>query len=82
VKYTTELKPKAIKDLKSIPLKERGQILTRLELLEDNLQGDVKKLTNHNPEYRMRSGSYRILFEVEGDKIVVYRVLHRKEVYL
>ncbi|WP_345785473.1 type II toxin-antitoxin system RelE family toxin [Thalassobacterium maritimum] len=46
--------------------------------MEEDLQGDVKKLTNHTPEYRMHSGNYRVLFEVEGERIVVYRVLHRK----
>jgi len=82
MKYTSELKPKAIKDLKSIPVKERERIVGRIERMEDNLQGDVKKLTNHTPEYRMRSGNYRVLFEIEEEKIVVYRVLHRKEAYL
>jgi len=82
MKYTSELKPKAIKDLKSIPLKERERIVGRIERMEDDLQGDVKKLTNHTPEYRMRSGNYRVLFEIEEEKIVVYRILHRKEAYL
>ncbi len=81
MKYTSELKPKAIKDLKSIPPNERERIVTRIERMEENLQGDVKKLTNHTPEYRMRSGNYRVLFEIEGERIVVYRVLHRKEAY-
>ncbi|MCC5840446.1 MAG: type II toxin-antitoxin system RelE/ParE family toxin [Opitutales bacterium] len=81
MKFTSELKPKAIKDLKSIPLKERERIVERIERMEDDLQGDVKKLTNHTPEYRMRSGKYRVLFEIEGERIVVYRVLHRKEAY-
>ena len=82
MKYTSELKPKAIKDLKSIPMKERERIVGRIERMEDDLVGDVKKLTNHTPEYRMRSGNYRVLFEIEEEKIVVYRVLHRKEAYL
>ena len=81
IKYTSELKPKAIKDLKSIPVKERERIVARIEKLEDDLQGDMKKLTNHTPEYRMRAGNYRVLFEIEGERIVVYRVLHRKEAY-
>ena len=82
MKFTSELKPKAIKDMKSIPPKEREQIMARIDRMEEELQGDVKKLTNHTPEYRMRSGNYRVLFEVEGERIVIYRVLHRKEAYL
>jgi len=41
----------------------------------------VKHLTNFTPEYRLRVGNYRILFEVEAGKVVIYRVKHRKEVY-
>ena len=81
MKYTSELKPKAIKDLKSIPLKDRERIVGRIEQMEDDLRGDVKKLTNHTPEYRMRSGNYRVLFEIEGGEIVVYRIRRRKEAY-
>ena len=38
-------------------------------------------LTGFTPEYRLRVGDYRVLFEVEGAKVVVYRVRHRGEAY-
>ena len=57
------------------------KVAIRLQAMENNLEGDVKRLTNHTPEFRMRAGNYRALFEIEGKKIVVYRILHRKEVY-
>ena len=79
--YSTELKPLAVKDLKSIPISDRRRIVKRIEMLEDDLSGNVKKLTNHTPEYRMRSGNWRVLFEIEDSQIIVYRVLHRKEAY-
>ena len=56
------------------------KVAIRLQAMENNLEGDVKRLTNHTPEFRMRAGNYRALFEIEGKKIVVYRILHRKEV--
>ncbi len=31
--------------------------------------------------YRFRIGDYRVVFDVEGDEIVVLRVGHRKEIY-
>ena len=31
------------------------------------MQGNVKRLTNFTPEYRLRVGNYRILFEIEKD---------------
>lgn len=56
-------------------------MICRIESLQNDLSGDVKKLTNFTPEYRLRVGDYRVLFEVEAEKIVVYRVLHRKDAY-
>jgi mRNA interferase RelE/StbE len=46
---------------------------------EDNV--DKKADSNHFPEYRMRAGDYRALFEVAGDQVIIYRILHRKESY-
>ncbi len=79
--YQVELKPKAVKDLKSLPKADQARVAIRLQAMENNLEGDVKRLTNHSPEFRMRAGNYRALFEIEGNKIVIYRILHRKEVY-
>ena len=44
--------------------------------------GDVKRLTNFTPEYRLRIGNYRVLFELTDDfRIIVYRIVHRREAY-
>ena len=67
--------------MKNIPKADGKRIVEKLKLLEENLQGDVKKLTNHTPEYRMRVGDWRILFEVEEEKIIIYRIRHRREAY-
>ena len=81
MKYQVELKPKAIKDLRDIPKVDKKRIVEKLKLLENDLQGNIKRLTNYTPEYRMRVGVWRILFEVEGERIIVYRIRHRKEAY-
>jgi len=81
VKYQVELKAKAEKDLKSLQKGDFAKVAERLQLLESDMQGDVKRLSNHSPEYRMRAGNYRALFEVVGGRIIVYRILHRKDAY-
>lgn len=81
MKFRVTLKPKAEKDLKGMHPQDRKRVVERLRLLEDNLSGDVKKLTNHSPEYRMRAGDWRALFEVANDEVIVYRILHRRESY-
>jgi mRNA interferase RelE/StbE len=79
--YGIELKPRAIKDLKSLDVSQRKKVISRMEELKDDLAGDVKRLTNFSPEYRLRVGSYRVLFEVEADRVVIYRIRHRKDAY-
>ena len=80
--YAIELKPRASKDLRRIPREHGSRIADALEDLADGLKGDVKRLTNFTPEYRLRVGDYRVLFEVENNsRIVVYRVRHRRDAY-
>ena len=80
--YDVELKPRASKDLGKIPGAMATRIADALENLASGLKGDVKRLTNFTPEYRLRVGDYRVLFEIEDKKrIVVYRVRHRREAY-
>ena len=80
--YLVELMPKAIKDLKALPKSEAKKVVEKIRSLEKGLNGDIKKLTNFSPEYRLRVGSYRVLFEIEEQRILVYRIKHRKEAYL
>lgn len=79
--YSIEFKPKSIKDLKKIQKNEQLIILQKIEGLSGNLNGDVKKLTKFSPEYRLRVGSYRVLFEIENNCVIIYRILHRRESY-
>jgi mRNA interferase RelE/StbE len=81
VTFAIEFKPRALKDLEALPQRESRQIVRRIEFLKNGLKGDVKRLTNFTPEYRLRTGNYRILFEVEAAKLIVYRILHRKDAY-
>lgn len=81
MKYKIEFKPKSLKDCRKIPKEDLQRIFAGIEDLKDGLEGDVKHLTNYSPEYRLRIGNYRILFELEDDKMVIYRIRHRRSVY-
>ncbi len=41
----------------------------------------VRKVQTPFTGYRLRLGSYRVLFEFEGEMIIVYRIRHRKDAY-
>ena len=49
--------------------------------MEDDLAGDVKRLEEFDPAFRLRVGEYRVLFDVISDHIEIYRIRHRREVY-
>lgn len=49
--------------------------------MENGLIGDIKKQSNYFPEYRLRVGNWRILFELSKNKITIYRIVNRKEAY-
>jgi mRNA interferase RelE/StbE len=59
----------------------RRNIGYRLDILCTDLTGDAKKLSGRTQEYRLRIGSFRVLFLLEGDLISVYAVKDRKNAY-
>lgn len=79
--YRIIIMPKAAKALAALPSDMRERIGRAVNALSDDMSGDVKKLTNFQPAYRLRVGNYRVLFDVEKDVIVVQRIAHRKDVY-
>jgi len=79
--YKVEFKPRSLKDIKQVPKTDAKRVLEKIEEMANDLKGDVKQLTNFTPEYRLRVGNYRVLFEIEENSIVIYRVRHRKEAY-
>ena len=81
MKYDFEFKPRAVRELERLPKLQRRRMVAKIEQLADNLQGDVKRLTNFMPEYRLRVGDYRVLFAVDRSKIEIYRVCHRRDAY-
>ena len=81
VRYRLEIKDEAREQLRALPKQHRRNIGQRLDALQNDLAGDVKKLAARSHEYRLRVGSFRVLFMLEGDLIVVYAVKDRKEAY-
>ncbi|MDM8568630.1 type II toxin-antitoxin system RelE/ParE family toxin [Thiotrichales bacterium HSG1] len=73
---------KAIKDLSKMDKKLALKIFSKIEELEHFPRvSNFKKLVNFQPEFRLRVGNYRILFDIEADIITVYRVRHRSKSY-
>ncbi len=83
-KYKVVLKPSAVKELESVPRKkDRLRIMQRIGLLADNTRPPGSTKLSGYDRYRIRMGSYRIVYGIEDDALVVYVVKlgHRKDVY-
>ena len=52
-----------------------------MEALCTDLQGDVAKLKAHDNRYRLRVGSFRVIFALAGNRILVYSIKYLKEEY-
>ncbi len=73
---------RAIRDIERLDskIKERiGKTLLRYGM--DPLKFADKITDSDLGTYRFRIGDYRVIFDIEGNQLVVLRVGHRKEIY-
>lgn len=86
--YKLKFLGKALNDLKNINRANQKIIKEKLLILAKNpmaLKNKIKKLEGvKNNYYRLRVGSYRVIFKKEKEQliIIVVRIGHRKEIYL
>lgn len=59
----------------------KGRIDAAIVRMRDDLAGDAKHLSGHDPKYRFRVGSFRVLFNIERMTIVVHTIVNRKDAY-
>jgi len=82
-RFELRFKPSVVKDLRGIPKANVRRLLKKAESLRDEPRPPgSEKLTNQEL-YRIRQGSYRIVYSVDDVAIVVevIKVGHRREVY-
>ena len=79
--YQIEFLPLALEQLRTLPKAVRRLIGEKLDRAQHDLTGDIKKLKGFKNKYRLRAGNYRVLFELEGPRLVVYDVGGRKDIY-
>jgi mRNA interferase RelE/StbE len=84
VTYTVALSPAAARQLRKFDPRARRRIQAALELLADNLRPPVaKQLVGGAGEWRVRTGDYRIVYEIDDDVLLVLVLTmgHRREVH-
>ena len=81
--YKVLIKPSAVKELNSIPQKQIQKITEKIEALAFNPRPPrCEKLAAQNA-YRIRQGSYRIVYTIEDNQLVILiiKIGHRRDVY-
>lgn len=72
----------AARDVKKLDRVVKKKIKKRIETYSQTPLRYARKLLDSKiGSYRWRVGNHRIVFDVDGAKIVILRVRHRREVY-
>ena len=82
--YRVEFSAKADKAYRKLAATIRRRIDEKIEYLRTTPRGsDTKKLAGHVNTYRTRVGDYRIVYDIEDAKLVVWilDVGHRGDIY-
>jgi mRNA interferase RelE/StbE len=84
--YEVEFTKSSVKDIKSISGKDIAKIMAKIRILSLNPYSDsldIKKLKGFNKAYRLRIGEYRVIYEINNNKLVikVVKIAIRGDVY-
>jgi mRNA interferase RelE/StbE len=82
--YTVEIDTKAAREIRALPRREQERIIVRAMALADNPRpAGCVKLSGAAGLWRIRSGHYRIIYEIQDELLVVsvVKVGHRRDVY-
>lgn len=80
MKYNIKYEKKCLKYLKKL---DRDTQLRIIKAVNQLPLGDVKKLQGKAEDYRLRVGSYRVIFSKDDENLVMYiiEIAPRGEVY-
>lgn len=82
MKYKLLYTKSSVKDIQKLDLVAKKKIKKKIESLSKKPFYFSKKLINPAlGTYRWRIGNYRVVFDIERNKIIILRVGHRRDIY-
>jgi len=82
MRYKIVYTKRAEKDISKLDWEAKVEIKKALErYAEDPLNYARKMIDIAFGTYRFRVGDYRIIFDIEGNELVILRVGHRRKIY-
>lgn len=82
--YRVEVSATAEKQLKKLGRDDRLRVLRAAQALaRDPLPSGCRRLQGHDDVYRIRVGLYRVLYSIDGKRIIITVLMigHRGDVY-
>ncbi|HKP52834.1 MAG TPA: type II toxin-antitoxin system RelE/ParE family toxin [Chloroflexia bacterium] len=82
--YTITFAKRAERQFRALPREVQVRLKARIDALAENSRPQgVEKLSAEDNLYRIRSGDYRVIYEIRDAEllILVAKVGHRREVY-
>ena len=80
--YNILFTDKAEKDIKKLNKQDRKRIIEKLKEYSYNPLSYAIKLSNAKiGSFRFRIGDYRVIFDIDGNTLVILRLGHRKNIY-
>lgn len=82
--YSYEFKPQAVRDLQKLPKQVQKRIIKKLDFYcsaQNPLSFADYLIHFEIGSYRFRIGEYRAVFDVEGERIIILTLGHRREIY-
>ncbi len=82
--YRIQVAPAAVRQLRNLDPAARRRVQAAIELLADQPRpSGAKTLLGGDGEWRVRTGDYRIVYEVRDEVLLVLVVAvgHRREIY-
>ncbi len=82
--YTVEFRSSVWKNVKNVSKKDLVKIKSKIEEISSNLPDPATtKMSGNNTFHKVRSGNYRIIYDIYEDRLVilVVKIGHRRDVY-
>ena len=84
MQYSIEFRPAVLKTLKRFPKQDLIRIKKKINGLGNKLPNpNTTKMKGNHSFHKIRSGNYRIIYEIHEDRLVVLvvKIGYRKDVY-
>lgn len=81
--YSVLIKPAAVRELETVPRKDRLRIVQKIRALAENPRPVGCEKLSGREQYRLRQGRYRIVYSISDPEqiVLVVKIGHRREIY-